>query len=213
MQTADEAPPASEASTSETPEGEPYPDLIKWPDEPPPPPEMWEIEPKFDWEREERGYIFETRLEDAAAHKEAGNVAFAAEEWEVALRRYKRAIYSCHFDEMQMHDLMDHHKEMAHAIQASTAAAAATRSHAHAPPSLRGRQRVVASSGAARPRCIAAHQPAIPAATSHRRPRLLGPHGLSAAGALQAQSRGLRGQDVRDRVRRGAPAGLARPRG
>lgn len=93
------------------------PDIIRWPDEPPPPPDMWAIEPRYDWEREERGYIFEERLESAAKHKEEGNKHFRAEEWELALRRYKRAIYCCHFDEMQMYDLMDQHKETAHDIQ------------------------------------------------------------------------------------------------
>ena len=93
------------------------PDIIRWPDEPPPPPEMWDIEPRFDWEREARGYIFEDRLATAAKHKEQGNVHFREGDWELALRRYKRAIYFCHFDEMQMHDLSDHHRETAHDIQ------------------------------------------------------------------------------------------------
>ena len=78
---------------------------------------MWAITPVHDWEKEDRGYIFEQRLEGADAHKNEGNKHFKASEWETALRRYKRAIYFCQFDEMQMHDLLDHHKEQAHAIQ------------------------------------------------------------------------------------------------
>ena len=93
------------------------PDIIRWPDEPPPPPEMWQITPVHDWERDERGYIFESRLEEAEVHKTEGNAHFKASEWELALRRYKRAIYHCVFDEMQMYDLLDHHKEQAHGIQ------------------------------------------------------------------------------------------------
>uniref|UniRef100_A0A7S2HBY1 peptidylprolyl isomerase n=1 Tax=Haptolina brevifila TaxID=156173 RepID=A0A7S2HBY1_9EUKA len=109
---------AAPAADSSTPaEGQPYDDVIRWPDEPPPPPEMWEIPPVHDWEKEERSYIFEDRLGRAAAHKAAGNDHFKAEEWELALRRYKRAIYESHFDEMQMYDLMDHHKETAFDIQ------------------------------------------------------------------------------------------------
>ena len=98
-------------------EGEPYPDLIKFPDEEKPPPEVWEIEPKYDWEREERGYIFEERIEMAGVHKDIGNEHFQKEEWDLALRRYRRAIYYCQFDEMQMHDFMDHHRETTHQIQ------------------------------------------------------------------------------------------------
>lgn len=92
-------------------------DYIKWPDEEPPPPEVWEVEPRYDWERDERGYIFEERLAGAEEHKNRGNEHFNLEEWEIALRRYRRAIYFCHFDEMQMYDLMDTHKEQVHAIQ------------------------------------------------------------------------------------------------
>ena len=94
-----------------------YDDVIKWPDEKPPPPEVWEVKPKFDWETEERGYIFEQRLEVAEMHKVEGNKAFTLEQWGIALRRYRRAIYNCHFDEMQMHDFMDHHRDTAIAIQ------------------------------------------------------------------------------------------------
>ena len=108
------APPAAAPAAAAEPVDD---DIIRWPDEPPPPPEMWEIEPLYDWEREDRGYIFEQRLEAAATHKDAGNAHYRAEEWELALRRYKRAIYCCHFDELQMHDLNDHHKETAHGIQ------------------------------------------------------------------------------------------------
>jgi len=98
-------------------EGKPYDDVIRWPDEAPPPPEIWEIAPVHDWEKEERSYIFESRLESAANHKAIGNDHFKSSEWELALRRYKRAIYESHFDEMQMYDLMDHHKETAWDIQ------------------------------------------------------------------------------------------------
>jgi len=98
-------------------EGQPYDDLIRFPDEEPPPPEMWEIPPVYDWEKEERSYVYEARLEDARTHKDAGNIHFHASEWELALRRYKRAIYMSHFDEMQMYDLMEHHKETAYDIQ------------------------------------------------------------------------------------------------
>ena len=98
-------------------EGQPYPDLLKYPDEPPPAPELWEIAPIYDWEREERGYMFEERLEKAEGHKKEGNEQFHKEEWAVALRRYKRAIYFCGFDEMQMHDFMDHHREQTEEIQ------------------------------------------------------------------------------------------------
>jgi len=94
-----------------------YDDIIRWPGEKPPPPEMWEITPVHAWETDDRGYIFEQRLEGAEVHKDEGNVHFKAEEWELALRRYKRAIYFCGFDEMQMFDLTDHHKEKAHSIQ------------------------------------------------------------------------------------------------
>ena len=107
---------ASAAEVAAEP-GRPYDDLIKWPDEEPPPPEVWEVEAKYDWEKEERGYIFESRLEGAEEHKMRGNELFKAGEWEVALRRYKRAIYFCHFDQLQMHDLMEHHKEQVHQIQ------------------------------------------------------------------------------------------------
>ena len=47
-----------------------------------------------------------------------GNEHFRLGEWAVALRRYKRAIYFCAFDEMQMADLMDHHKEQVHQNEA-----------------------------------------------------------------------------------------------
>ena len=92
-------------------------DIIRWPDEPPPPPEMWAIPPVHDWETEDRGFVFESRLEDGEGHKAKGNEHFRAEEWELALRRFKRAIYCSHFDELQMYDLNDHHKEAAYDIQ------------------------------------------------------------------------------------------------
>ena len=109
--------PAAENSDDETTEGKPYNDLIQWPDEPPPPKEVWEVEPLYEWEKDDRGYIFEGRLEGAEAHKAAGNTHYKAGEWDMALRRYRRSIYFCAFDPMQMHDLMDHHKEQVAQIQ------------------------------------------------------------------------------------------------
>ena len=44
------------------------------------------MEPVHDWEKEERGYIFETRLEKATEMKDAGNEHFRAGEWDLALR-------------------------------------------------------------------------------------------------------------------------------
>lgn len=104
-------------------EGQPYDDLIKFPDEEPPPPEVWEVEPKYEWEKDERGYIYEERLSTAEEHKNEGNKHYALAEsgddsqWSIALRRYRRAIYHCHFDEMQMHDFLEQHQEQAIAIQ------------------------------------------------------------------------------------------------
>jgi len=74
------------------------------------------VEPLYEWEKEERGYIFETRLEKATEMKEAGNVHFKASEWDLALRRYRRALYHGHIDEMQMFDLGDKHKADVHAV-------------------------------------------------------------------------------------------------
>lgn len=110
----------------EVKEGEPYPDLIKFPNEEKPPPEVWEVEPKYEWEKgadTERSYIYEERLEQAESHRLRGNEHFrlaqegAAEEWEHALRRYRRAIYHAQFDEMQMADFMDAHRAHAEDIQ------------------------------------------------------------------------------------------------
>ena len=79
--TASEAAPATSAPTDpnddtssdeepEEPKPVPYDDLIKFPDEEPPPPELWEnIEIKYKWERKKRGYIFEERLAKADKHK------------------------------------------------------------------------------------------------------------------------------------------------
>jgi hypothetical protein len=47
-------------------------------------------------------YIFEERLERALQMKGIGNQHFQAGEWELALRRYRRAIYYSHIDEMQV---------------------------------------------------------------------------------------------------------------
>ncbi len=106
-----EEPPAEEKEAAES-------DILRWPDEEPPPPELWDlIERKHEWEEEERGYIFEERLAGAERHKALGNEHFRQKEWELALRRYKRALHSCHMDEMQMADLLDSHKEQVHGIQ------------------------------------------------------------------------------------------------
>lgn len=133
------APSVAEPAADAPAPAQPDPDIIRWPDEEPPPPEMWEIAPVHEWEREERGYIFEQRLEGAEVHKAEGNAHFRAAEWELALRRYKRAIYFCHFDEMQMYDLLEHHKEQAHGIQVPcklNLAACIVRMHEDADPAL-----------------------------------------------------------------------------
>ena len=91
-------------------------DIIKWPDEEPPKKEVWEVAPLYDWEKEDRGYIFEERLEKATEMKNIGNEHFRASEWDLALRRYKRALYHSHIDEMQMFDLGDKHKADVHAV-------------------------------------------------------------------------------------------------
>lgn len=70
-----------------------------------------------DWETDERGYIFEERLEVGTRHKDFGNEHFKRGEWDLALRRYERALYHCTFDPMQMFDLMDKHKAAAYAVQ------------------------------------------------------------------------------------------------
>ena len=69
------------------------------------------------WETDERGYVFEERLATAAEHKDRGNEHFKAGEWQIALRRYERALYHCAFDPMQMYDLMEKHKAAAYAVQ------------------------------------------------------------------------------------------------
>uniref|UniRef100_A0A7S4AYP4 Peptidylprolyl isomerase n=1 Tax=Chrysotila carterae TaxID=13221 RepID=A0A7S4AYP4_CHRCT len=69
------------------------------------------------WEDDVRGYVFEQRLETGEAHKAAGNEHFRRGEWNLALRRYRRALFHAGFDESQMFDLMDRHREMAHAVQ------------------------------------------------------------------------------------------------
>ena len=91
-------------------------DIIKWPDEEPPKKEVWEVTPLYDWEKEDRGYIFEERLEKATEMKNIGNEHFRASEWDLALRRYKRALYHSHIDEMQMFDLGEKHKADVHAV-------------------------------------------------------------------------------------------------
>ena len=68
------------------------------------------------WETDERGYVFEERLATAAEHKDRGNEHFKAGEWQIALRRYERALYHCAFDPMQMYDLMEKHKAAAYAV-------------------------------------------------------------------------------------------------
>lgn len=116
-------PAAAVEEEEEDMEGRPYDDLIKFPDEEPPPPEVWEVEPKFEWEKDIRSYIYEERLDKAEVHKNEGNSHYALAEggddsqWCLALRRYRRAIYHCHFDEMQMHDFIDKHRDQAIAIQ------------------------------------------------------------------------------------------------
>lgn len=70
-----------------------------------------------DWETDERGYIFEERLAKGEEHKSAGNEHFRRGEWQAAIKRYKRAIYHADFDAAQMFDMMDHHRDMAHATQ------------------------------------------------------------------------------------------------
>ena len=70
-----------------------------------------------DWEHDSRAYIFEERLETGTMHKDIGNEHFKRGEWEVALRRYERALYHCTFDPMQMYDLMEKHKSAAYAVQ------------------------------------------------------------------------------------------------
>jgi hypothetical protein len=103
-------------------EGQPYPDLIRFPNEPPKPKEVWEVEPVYEWETDERGFMYEERLEAAEEHRIQGNAHFKnAEagddgEWELALRRYRRAIYFCHFDELQLHDFTAHHRAQAEDI-------------------------------------------------------------------------------------------------
>ena len=70
-----------------------------------------------EWEADERSYIFEERLAKAEEHKVVGNEHFRRGEWEGAIKRYQRAIYHADFDAAQMFDLMDHHREKAHATQ------------------------------------------------------------------------------------------------
>jgi len=72
-----------------------------------------------EWETDEKGYIFEERLATGTTHKDLGNEHFKKGEWELALRRYERALHHCTFDPMQMYDLMDKHKADAYAVQAS----------------------------------------------------------------------------------------------
>jgi hypothetical protein len=78
-----------------------------------------EVAPRVleDWETDERGYIFEERLEVGTRHKDVGNEHYKRGEWDLALRRYERALYHCTFDPMQMYDLMDKHKAAAYAVQ------------------------------------------------------------------------------------------------
>lgn len=85
-------------------------DIIRWPEEEPAKKEIWEVEPVHEWEKEERSYIFEAKLEKATEMKEIGNKHFRACEWDLALRRYRRALYHGHLDEMQMFDLTEQHK-------------------------------------------------------------------------------------------------------
>jgi len=106
----DAAPPAPEAPKPDN-------DIIQWPDEGPAKKELWEIAPQHEWEKEERGYIFEERLEKATQMKDVGNEHFRAGEWDLALRRYKRALYHGHIDEMQMFDLGEKHKADVHAVE------------------------------------------------------------------------------------------------
>mmetsp|Transcript_63457 Transcript_63457/g.141511 ORF Transcript_63457/g.141511 Transcript_63457/m.141511 type:complete len:202 (-) Transcript_63457:652-1257(-) len=91
-------------------------DILKWPDDELIKKEVWQVEARYEWEEEERGYIFEERLERALQMKGIGNQHFQAGEWELALRRYRRAIYYSHIDEMQMFDLGDNHKADVHAV-------------------------------------------------------------------------------------------------
>ncbi|KAL1518706.1 hypothetical protein AB1Y20_002993 [Prymnesium parvum] len=96
----------------------PDPDILRWPDEEPPKKQVWEVPPKYEWEREERSYIFEEKLQQATAMRERGNEHFRASEWELALRRYRRALYHGHLDEMQMFDLTEEHKAAVLAVLA-----------------------------------------------------------------------------------------------
>mmetsp|Transcript_17099 Transcript_17099/g.28625 ORF Transcript_17099/g.28625 Transcript_17099/m.28625 type:complete len:328 (-) Transcript_17099:195-1178(-) len=75
-----------------------------------------EDEAKEEWQLDEKSYIFEERLEKGEQHKAAGNEHFKRGEWRIALKRYERALFHAGMDEMQMHDLMDKHRDMAHAV-------------------------------------------------------------------------------------------------
>ena len=46
---------AANPDTEEVQQKERDNDIIRWPDEGPPKKEVWEVEPRYDWEKDERG--------------------------------------------------------------------------------------------------------------------------------------------------------------